>query len=92
VLLEAAGSQTVEVGDKKLSAKRFMAQAVWSIVTTGKVTLPDGREWTVEPDEWLDTVKWIYQHIDGPPKAGPAGTEDDPIHYKVYQGFDPTQV
>jgi len=42
--------------------------AVWELATTGWVTMPSGARWQVEPKEWLETVKWIYAHIDGPPK------------------------
>lgn len=52
-----------------MSGKRFIAQALWELATTGRVTLPDGTAWTVEPKDWLETVKWLYVHIDGPAKA-----------------------
>ena len=79
-ILEAAGSRSIVMPDgKKLSGKRFIAQALWELVTTGKVTMPDGVTWTVEPRDWLETVKWMYVHIDGPAKqshelSGPNGS------------------
>ena len=53
---------------KRMSGKRFIAKAVWELATMGKVTLPDGKCWQVEPKEWIEAVKWIYAHVDGPPK------------------------
>jgi hypothetical protein len=31
--------------------------------------MPDGSRMIVDPKDWLETVKWVYAHIDGPPKA-----------------------
>jgi len=45
-----------------------VALAVWELVTTGKVTMPDGRKWLLDAGEWFEVVKWIYAQVDGPPK------------------------
>ena len=48
-----------------------MSRALWEIATTGRTSLPreDGvYDIQVEGDAWFDVVKWLYQHIDGPPK------------------------
>jgi len=70
-LLESAGNVTVEVKgqEKKTARKRIIAESIWELVTNGKATLPDGTLLEVEPSDWLGLVKWIYNHIDGPPKA-----------------------
>lgn len=62
---------------KRISGKRFMAGAVWQIVTEGRVTMPDGRTWTVEPSEWLGVVKWVYLQVDGPAKQSVDVTSND---------------
>lgn len=68
-ILETAGSRSVVMPDgKKLSGKRFVAQAMWELATTGRVTMPDGVSWVVDPRDWIETVKWLYVHIDGPAK------------------------
>jgi hypothetical protein len=72
-VLERAGAKTVTItqadgSERKLSGRRFIAQALWELATTGKVTLPSGASWTVEPQDWIETVKWLYAHIDGPAK------------------------
>ena len=69
-LLEAAGSVTVQVGDKKVAGKRLVAQLAWEMASTGKATLPSGRVLTAGTDEWLAVVKWLYGQVDGPPKQG----------------------
>ncbi len=72
-ILEKAGSKTVEVTQsdgttKKVSGKRILASMVWELTTTGQVTLPDGKVKEVEDfNDWFAAVKFIYQHIDGPP-------------------------
>jgi hypothetical protein len=68
-ILERGGAKTVLVDGKPMSGKRYIARALWELATTGRVTLPDGTSWTVDPKDWLDTVKWLYVHIDGPAKT-----------------------
>jgi hypothetical protein len=48
-------------------AKHILAQLVWSAVLTGEVELPDGRLRTLNTQEWIDVVKWLYERVDGPP-------------------------
>jgi hypothetical protein len=67
-ILEAAGNKTVQDADKRVARKRLLARMLWEISTSGKTTLPDGRTLILEPAEWLTLVKFIYSHIDGPPK------------------------
>jgi hypothetical protein len=45
-----------------------MAQLACQIVTEGKAKFPNGTELEISPRDWLDTLKWIYAQIDGPPK------------------------
>ena len=42
---------------------------LWDIATTGHTIMPDGSTLLLAPEDWVGLVKWIYQHIDGPPKA-----------------------
>ena len=68
-ILERAGSRTVQaVGeDKRTASRRFIAQALWEMATTGECTLANGRTLKAEPQGWFDVVKFIYAQIDGPP-------------------------
>lgn len=68
-ILARAGGQMVEFQDgSRISGKRAVARMVWEGVTMGLVTFPDGRKLRLGPADWKDFVKWLYQHIDGPPK------------------------
>jgi hypothetical protein len=67
--LEKAGSKTTIYEGKALSGKRLLARLVWLGITTGTITFPDGSVLHLGPTDWKDFVKFIYQHIDGPPSA-----------------------
>jgi len=72
-ILEKRGSRTLEdVDGKRRSGKRIVARAMWELATTGQTTLPqpDGSvmQLSIDGAGWFDVVKWLYQHIDGPPK------------------------
>jgi len=71
-ILEAAGEKKVKVGRKKTpqARKDLLAEMVWELVTDGKVTLPSGKVLKISPNDWLETWKFIYRQIDGPPVAG----------------------
>lgn len=78
-ILEAAGNQTTAgPGDKRTARKRIVAALLWELASTGRATFPDGTILEADPADWLSAVKWLYQHIDGPPKqqlehSGPGG-------------------
>lgn len=38
------------------------------VLTTGEAIFPNGKTLDVAPKDWIDLAKWIYGHIDGPPK------------------------
>ena len=84
-ILERAGSKTVEVDGKRISGKRFMAQALFEIVTTGKTVLASGREVVAGPQAWLEIVKFLYAQIDRPPPKdiNLGGQEDNPLTIAV---------
>lgn len=68
-ILERAGGKTLEVDGKRVSGRNLVARMVWEGVTTGIVKFPDGKVLALSPTDWKDMLKWIYQHIDGPPRA-----------------------
>jgi hypothetical protein len=51
-----------------LPRKQILAELMAEFVTTGRATMPDGRVLDAAPKDWIETVKWIYAHIDGPAK------------------------
>ena len=69
-ILEAAGNKTVKRdGQKAIARKRLLADLMWQLVAEGKAELPNGKILQPDPKDWLETLKWIYRHIDGPPQT-----------------------
>ena len=66
-ILQRAGSATLEVDGKKISGRHLAAKMVWEGVTTGQVHFPSGAAMRLGPADWKDLIKWLYQHVDGPP-------------------------
>ena len=75
-ILETAGSKTIDDQDKRASRKQVLARLVWEVATTGKALMPDGATLQVDPKDWFDVTKFLYQHIDGPPKTSLDITSD----------------
>jgi hypothetical protein len=47
-----------------------MPRLLWELATTGQTTLPDGRLLAVDSaSEMMAIWKFLYNHIDGPPKT-----------------------
>lgn len=69
-ILARAGSKTAEDCDgKRRSGKRIVARLLWQAATTGVVQFPDSKEtMALSLSDWLGIVKFLYGHIDGPPK------------------------
>jgi len=89
-ILARAGSKTIEDADgKRRSGKRIMARLLWQAATTGSVQFPKRKETMIIPfSDWLGIVKFIYGHIDGPPKqALDVTTGGEPLVLRViYDG------
>lgn len=70
-VLEEAGKQTKEKNGKRVAKNKLVAEMAWELVTDGKVTFADGKTTVQIADatEWINAMKWLYGHIDGPPKA-----------------------
>lgn len=71
-VLRKQGSRTVvDVDGKRRAGSRVMARALWELATLGycKLRDSDGKVQMLEaaPRDWLEVVKFIYRHIDGPP-------------------------
>jgi hypothetical protein len=77
---------------RKISYIDYLAQMLWDGVTEGIVTFADGTQLTIssEPKIWMDMVKFVAGHLDGPPNIG---AQFNGINvFKVYQGIDPDRV
>jgi hypothetical protein len=85
-ILEAAGNKTIATDDGRTARKRRLAEMMWQAATDGTVTLPSGEKLEFAPTDWLAAVKWIYNHIDGPPKQEHG--IDGAVTLKVVYGTD----
>lgn len=78
-ILRKAGSRTEQVGDKRVARNRLVAEMLWELVATGRIAFPgdvkEGEEAgppeliIADIGDWLAAVKWLYGHLDGPPKT-----------------------
>lgn len=95
-LLEQAGRRTVPIakeGLKKRARNKVLADLVWEVITQGRCEMPDGTIFEVSSREWVDMVRWIYNHTDGPPKTElDVSSLGKSLAFKVYAGFDEEEV
>ncbi len=79
-ILERAGRDKMPVagGDEFLERRKYLARLLWDAATTGEAVLPSGEKLEFSPRDWLETVKFLYNHIDGPVKPAPAMAEAPP--------------
>lgn len=72
-LLETALAKPVTIerenGAARVAGSKLLAALLVELITTGSATLPGGKVLEAAPKDWIETVKWVYAHIDGPPKA-----------------------
>lgn len=68
ILETALAKTTTNATGANVSRKRLLADLMVEFVTTGVVTMPDGTMLQAAPRDWIETVKWVYTHIDGPAK------------------------
>ena len=88
-LLEAAGNATIEGADGKRKArKRIVASLAWELLTTGKAELPNGDTLKLAPQDWVGLYKWIYAHIDGPPKTEVSADVDGTIKLEIVRASE----
>lgn len=79
-------------GDRRMTYVRALAKMLWQAIVDGTVSFSDGTEMIVseDPKLWLDTVKFLASHIDGP--AGTTNNFNGINIYKVYKGIDVDRV
>ena len=72
-LLEKLGDHPVLVDDtgQVIDGKTFVAARMWELLTTGHVTLGEQVPTLKDGWEWFEVAKWLYSHVDGPPRPMP---------------------
>lgn len=103
-ILERAGAQKMPMPDGALTERRrVLAEYLWNAVIHGEIELPPDKDGEQEklrfsPKDWLETVKFLYQHIDGPAKpVQPIGGDEKPlkakpINYDEIADNDPAEL
>lgn len=87
-ILERAGGRK-KVYSPDVAPRRLVAELLWQAAATGIVTFPDGTIRAFDAQDWMGVVKFIYQHIDGPPKAEMevSGKDGGPIEIALVKGY-----
>jgi len=76
---------------KKISYKEYLALILWEVVTTGTGHFLEGQALKIDKyGDWLDTVKFLANHLDGP--VGNTINTGSVNLYKVYVGIDESKV
>ena len=85
------GELLVEAMGKKMRYDAYLAIMLWDAATTGTMYFADGTIVKIsEFKEWLDLVKFMSQHMDGPAVNE---TNFNGVNiFKVYQGIDESKV
>jgi len=88
--LRREGQRKVKHKGHWVSQVDVMASMVYSAVTTGQAVLVGDKTLTLNPKLWVDLVKFVSVHVDGPAKAElDITTGGQPL--KTYIGFTPDQ-
>jgi hypothetical protein len=66
-ILERAGAKALNANGLKVARKRLLAEHLWTGLTEGTVTFPDGTRLELSASDWRAMVEFLYKHIDGPP-------------------------
>jgi hypothetical protein len=92
--LLVVGRKTIEFQGVRLSNNRFLAQLVWEGLTTGTLTLADQKKVDLEPKEFLDLLKFVHTHIDGPAKADVeiSGPDGGPVQITTVEVVKPSDA
>jgi hypothetical protein len=92
-MLRKAGASKliVDAMGKDMRHDAYLAIMLWDLVTTGEAYFADGKKLKIEdPKDWLDIVKFMSAHIDGPQvHEGPTLNVNV---YKVYTNVEEDRV
>lgn len=85
------GELFVEAMGKKMRYDAYLALMLWDAATTGQMYFADGRVMIIDdPKIWLEIVKFMSVHIDGP--AVMENNFTGVNIFKVYQNIDESKV
>jgi hypothetical protein len=58
-----------------------LARVLWGGISSGHITFENGKTFDLGFKDWLDLLKWVVEHVDGPGKF--AGGEEEPSTPRV---------
>lgn len=92
ILLEGALQQRVFISSnqKKLAKGYHMAQMLADLVVNMQAQTAAGVVIAIDNRQWLDIVKFVHAHLDGPASQQPQFSGVNV--FKVYAGIDPDKV
>ena len=64
-------------GGDIVERRRIVARLLWDVAAGGEAVLPNGEKLEFSPRDWLEVVKFLYSHIDGPVKPQTPGESSD---------------
>lgn len=79
-LLEAVGLERLDLKGKQTTNREALAGLVWQGATTGSIKL-GRRVLRFSTGEWLELVKFIHAHVDGPKSALDVTSGGEPINF-----------
>ena len=64
-------------GGDIVERRRIVARLLWDVAAGGEAVLPNGEKLQFAPRDWLEVVKFLYSHIDGPVKPQQPGESSE---------------
>lgn len=89
-LLAHAGGKRITGPDGERYQRQVLAiENVWNIAAFGQTTFPgESRPFTVYGREYVELVKWLFTHIDGPPPQRLEHGSDSERPLKIVVQYD----
>jgi hypothetical protein len=86
------GELYVEAMEKKMRYDNYFAIMIWDLATTGEAYFADGTQLKItEVKEWLDLVKFMAVHMDGPAVLEQNVANQINV-YKIYTNIDESKL
>jgi hypothetical protein len=66
-------------GEQNASGETYqmaLARALWSGISSGRIAFDSGKTFDLEFKDWIELLKWVLEHVDGPGKF--AQEEEEP--------------
>jgi hypothetical protein len=90
VLLREAGEKKIRKNGHFVARNLIVAEGVYELLTLGETILPNKTKIKVNARDWLELVKFVHTHVDGPARVEMDVTSGgEPI--KTYISWSPAE-